>query len=50
MFDNMSAIILTPYVAETFALLSSCVFLYVIVKILFEGNKKNLTLCQNNEK
>ena len=38
------------YVAETFALLSFWVFLYLIVKILIEENKKNLTLCQNNEK
>ena len=27
-----------------------CVFLYLIVIILIEENKKNLTLCQNNEK
>ena len=38
------------YVAETFALLSFWVFLYLIVIILIEENKKNLTLCQNNEK
>ena len=40
----------TPICGRKFALLSFWVFLYVIVKILFEGNKKNLTLCQNNEK
>ena len=39
-----------PYVAETFALLSFWVFLYLIVEILIEENKKNLTLCQNNLK
>ena len=39
-----------PYVAETFALLSFWVFLYRIVKISIKENKKNLTLCQNNEK
>ena len=27
-----------------------CVFLYLILIILIEENKKNLTLCQNNEK
>ena len=27
-----------------------CVFLYLIVIMLIEENKKNLTLCQNNEK
>ena len=27
-----------------------CVFLYLIVIILIEENKNNLTLCQNNEK
>ena len=40
-----------PYVAETFAFLSFfCVFLYLIVIILIEENKKKLTLCQSKEK
>ena len=38
-----------PYVAETFAFLSFCAFLNLII-ILIKENKKKLTLCQNNEK
>ena len=39
-----------PHVAETFAFLSFCAFLHLIVIILIKENKKKLTLCQNNEK
>ena len=34
--------------AKTFAFLSYCAFLNVII-ILIKENKKKLTLCQNNE-
>ena len=43
-------IIFDSHAIENIKLSTIHVFLYLIVKILIEESKKNLTLCQNNEK